>query len=123
MRRMVLVIDDDRDTNESISDLLSGEGYSCVSALDSQRALALLSQYQPDVILLDLFLGDVSGVEFLRRKGEARRHVADIPVVVITAVTPVPKLDNVVAVLRKPFEWAELLAVVTKLAPVEKPAA
>ena len=123
MRPVVLVIDDDRDVNESICDVLTGEGYSCFAVLEGERGLSLLPTVQPDVVLLDLTLPDVSGVEFLRRKSEAPRRLADIPVVAMTALTFVPDLDNVVAVLRKPFEFAELLAALARAAPVAKPAA
>ena len=123
MRRMVLIVADERDTNDAISELLSGDGYSCVGALEAERGLALLLQFRPDVVLLDLTFPNVNAMEFLRRKSESTRHIADIPVIVIAAVTPVPKLDNIVAVLQKPFDYEELLAIVAKLAPVEKPAA
>jgi chemosensory pili system protein ChpA (sensor histidine kinase/response regulator) len=118
----LLVVEDDRDTNDSITELLSEEEYSCLTALDGEEGLALLEQHRPDLVLLDLELPRITGFEFLLRKA-AMPSVAGIPVIVITTDPHPPRLDEAVATLLKPFQWEELLDTVRKFAPVKPPAA
>jgi CheY-like chemotaxis protein len=114
--RVLLVVEDDRDSNEATAEVLREEGYSCLSAFDGERGLELLLERAPDLVLLDLRLPGLSGEELLVRKAGVPA-VAAIPVVVITAVTPAPALDNVVAMLLKPFTTEDLIEVVRKHAP------
>src|SRR5581483_10573796 len=85
-RPVVLVVDDDMDTNDSLTDALAREGYSCIGAPDGNRALVLTQQHRPDLVLLDLGLPGMSGIEFLIEKSEMPA-VADIPVIVMTGMT------------------------------------
>ena len=55
-RPLVLVVDDDGDTNELLTDALASEGYSCIGAADGKRALALTQQQRPNLVVLDLGL-------------------------------------------------------------------
>lgn len=119
--RVVLVIEDDRDTNEAVVGVLTAEGYSCLAALNAEEGLRLLQKHKPSLVVLDLLLGGgMTGAEFLVRKAASLR-VAEIPVVVITALTDVPTLDNVVATLHKPFTVDEILDLVWKFAPLPTP--
>ncbi len=82
----VLVIDDDRDVRESLSELLREEGYETASASNGSEALQLLSRAEtcPAAILLDLMMPVMDGWEFLARKGRDAR-LSPIPVIVISA--------------------------------------
>src|SRR5688572_22882054 len=62
-RPMVLVVEDDSETAKVIHDLLVGEGYGVGIAPDGATALARLDADQVDVVLLDLMLPDVSGLD------------------------------------------------------------
>ena len=118
--RVVLVVEDDRDTNETITDLLTNEGYSCIAAFDGERGVALLEQQRPDLVVLDLLLPDISGVEVLSRQRRIS-GVAQVPVIVTTAMPSPPKFGvPVVAVLRKPFSLDDLLSLVRRFAPLDK---
>lgn len=116
VRRVVLIIEEDRDTNEAITDLLTNEGYSCIGASDERRGLELIQQHRPDLVLLNVDLPGVGAAHFLVTKA-ANPAVAQIPVVVMTASTRLPKLANTVATLWKPFQWEELIDIVRKYAP------
>jgi two-component system alkaline phosphatase synthesis response regulator PhoP len=110
MRRL-LIVEDDRDMNASIMDVLVGEGFSCVSTFDGQRGLEVLAHERPALVLLDLALPGMDGFEFLERKA-ATPSIAEIPVVVMTAQPHPPPIASAVAVIRKPFSLGALLAVV-----------
>ncbi len=118
--RVVLVIEDDADTNEMIVDLLAAEGYTCLAALDGEEGLRLMQKHEPALVVLDLQLPGMSGAELLVRK-MATGALAEIPVVVMTGLSTVPKLDNVVATLRKPFTIDEIVDLVWKFAPQPRP--
>ena len=61
-------------------------------------------------------------VELLARKATTP-SIAATPVIVITGITPVPKVENVVAILQKPFTSDELLSLVRTFAPMPEPEA
>jgi len=118
--RVILVIEDDLDTNEAIVGVLTAEAYSCLAAFDGEEGLRLLQRHEPAMVLLDLQLPGMSGSEFLVRKSVIPT-VAHIPVAVVTGLWKVAMPDNVVAVLRKPFTIDEILDVVWKFAPLPTP--
>lgn len=74
----VLVVDDDRDLCDLLSDFLVEEGYDVRRAYGGQDAIAAARNNPPDAVLLDLLLPDVSGVAVGRalRATEATRDVA-----------------------------------------------
>jgi CheY-like chemotaxis protein/anti-sigma regulatory factor (Ser/Thr protein kinase) len=82
----LLVVDDDPQVVDLVSQLLEGEAYDIQSAADGQEALETLSQQCPDIILLDLLMPRLDGfgvIEQLRQYPER----GDIPIVVLTAKT------------------------------------
>ena len=117
--RLILIVEDDRDTNAAIQDVLESESYSCIAAFDGDRGFQLLVEHEPDLVLLDLELPGLRGEEFLKFKEEVSA-VTQIPVVVITGLSHVPRLDNIVAVLHKPFTLEALLALAKRYAPIDQ---
>src|SRR3954468_1600196 len=84
-RSLVLVVDDDFDIREALSDVLASEGYSVLTAADGSEALETLrGGIRPAVMLLDLMMPRLSGVEVIDalQKDESLR---EIPVVVCSA--------------------------------------
>jgi CheY-like chemotaxis protein len=62
----VLIVDDSQDLQDALRDLLTSE-FDVVSALDGERGLHLVREQRPDVILLDMMMPEVDGLEFLSR--------------------------------------------------------
>jgi len=114
-RSVVLVVDDDFDIREALSDVLASEGYNVLTAADGSEALETLrGGIRPAVMLLDLMMPRVSGVEVIDalRKDEALR---EIPVVVCSANRGYGADDlGVLDVLRKPVSVDELLKAVAR---------
>jgi CheY-like chemotaxis protein len=119
---VVLVVDDDYDIREALSDVLASEGYSVVTAADGSEALdRLRGGIRPDVMLLDLMMPRVSGVEVIDalRKDESLRQ---IPVVVCSANRGYGPDDlGVHDVLRKPVSVEKLLEVVARAIRPRRP--
>jgi CheY-like chemotaxis protein len=80
----ILIIDDNPINLKLMSVLLMGEGYAVRSAVDSTKALQALAASLPDLILTDVQLPDIDGLELTRRI-KADPATASIPVVAITA--------------------------------------
>jgi CheY-like chemotaxis protein len=110
----ILVIDDDADIRETVSDLLTEHGYSVFEAPDSSSALGHLRSQGIDFILMDYALPiPAEGEAFMRAKA-ADPRTAPIPLVLMSGY-PVARMDGAFAVLRKPFGVDALLALVGKL--------
>jgi DNA-binding response OmpR family regulator len=75
-RQRVLIVDDERDTVATLMELLADEGYQVRGVYKARDALAAMKDFDPDVVLLDLALPDISGWEAARqirsRYGEKR---------------------------------------------------
>jgi two-component system, OmpR family, response regulator MprA len=113
----ILVVDDERAVRESLRRALELEGYEIDLAADGREALAHLDQVQPDMLILDVLMPSVDGLEVCRR---LRRAGNRLPVLMLTARDAV---ENRVAGLdagaddyvTKPFALEELLARVRAL--------
>ena len=80
----ILLIEDYADTREMISMLLRRRGYNVVEAEDGIEGLLKASWQNPDLILMDLALPEMDGVEATRRI-HANPKLADIPIIVLSA--------------------------------------
>ncbi|HEV2250095.1 MAG TPA: response regulator [Candidatus Limnocylindria bacterium] len=82
-QRRLLVVDDDRDLCDLLSDFLAEEGYEVTRAYAGQDAIDAARASAPDAVLLDLLLPDLSGVAVARAlRGSASTR--DVPIVVIS---------------------------------------
>ena len=110
--RSVLVIDDDRDFADSLATLLRLEGYAVATAYSASEALSLLAEFPASVALVDIRLGQGSGVELV---GALRALKPDLAAIMMTAYASV---DTAVRALQegaydylcKPFFTDDLLA-------------
>jgi DNA-binding NtrC family response regulator len=72
MNKKILVVDDDPDIVLMLSDKLESWGYIAVAAYDGEQALECLETEEPGLVLLDLEMPRLSGIQFLERLGEAK---------------------------------------------------
>jgi len=66
---LVLIVDDSEDLQETLQMVLADEGFEVAGALDGQRGLQLVRELHPDVVLLDMMMPEMDGLEFLSRVG------------------------------------------------------
>jgi two-component system, OmpR family, response regulator len=85
MPRTVLVVDDERDTNDILANLVQARGFEPIQVFSGQEALAAVAKHFPDVILLDLMLPDINGFEVCDRLKRSRETNL-IPIVMVTAL-------------------------------------
>jgi len=111
-KRRVLVVEDDPSIALGLRINLEGEGYDVLSAEDGERGLTLARKEQPDLIVLDVMLPKMNGLQVLRAvRGEGLM----MPIIVLSARTA--EMDKVTGLelgaedyVAKPFSLAELLA-------------
>ena len=108
----VLVVDDDPAILEICSDLLQTEGYTVSVATNGQQALEQIQMDPPHVILMDIMMPVLDGVEACRQV-KANPTTADIPVVLMSARTNLTRqsqdLASADALVAKPFDIDHLL--------------
>ncbi len=90
----VLAIDDDQEALDVLRHVLAREGYEVVGCESAERGLVLASSQPFDVVLSDVHLGGIGGIELCQRMVAAR---PDVPVIVVTAFG---NMDTAVAALR-----------------------
>ncbi len=109
-RSLVLVVDDDRNSNELISVILREDGYSTASLYTGKDVLNVAKNLKPDIITLDIFLPDTNGWDVMRQlKGDP--ETARIPVLIIS-VTDNNELGVALGAVNsftKPIKRIELL--------------
>lgn len=107
----VLLVDDEDTLRESLSYSLQKEGYTVTAVADGRSAIKEFHKQVPDVILLDLMLPEVDGMEFCWRI----RAFSKVPIVMLTAKDEdMDKIKGLEAgandYITKPFNTRELLA-------------
>lgn len=110
----VLVVDDDTSILDTVSSILSGEGYDVVSASTGQEALAAVARKQPLLILLDMRMPIMDGWAVARA---LREQGISVPIVVMTAAESAKRWADEVGAegyLAKPFGLDELLSTVER---------
>ena len=84
-KKQILVVDDEKDIVEFLTQLLEDNGYEVTSANDGLAAMNLVQEKKPDVILLDLQMPEETGTG-LYRKLQHKKDCKDIPVIVISGL-------------------------------------
>ncbi|MEC0257012.1 Sensory transduction protein regX3 [Paenibacillus sp. GM2FR] len=111
MQKRILLVEDDNDIHQLIESQLQQEDYSVVSARDGEEALAQFQSEKFDLILLDLMLPKINGMELLKQI----RGTSKVPVLIISAKGS--DLDKALGLgfgaddyISKPFSMIELTA-------------
>ena len=79
-----MVVDDNADIVTIVKTILEGKGYEVQCAFSGQEAFQMLGQNRPDLIILDIMMPEMDGLEVLKRlKGDA--DTSSIPVILLTA--------------------------------------
>src|SRR5689334_15835956 len=112
----ILVIDDEAAARNALAEILRGEGYTVETAGDAFKGIGRLEEVSPDVVLTDLNMPGMDGVELLRKVKETH---GDLPVIIMTAFggveTAVQAMrDGATDYLTKPLNTDELLIVLAR---------
>ena len=112
MNNKILIVEDEKDIRNLIIYSLEGKGYQTISTDDGEKAIKMLKENKPDLVILDWMLPSVSGLEICR---SIRRDIntKNIPIIMLTA--KITEEDKVLGLdsgaddyITKPFSTAEL---------------
>ena len=108
---LILISDDDPVVHESLSIYLDAEGYEHISAYDGEQALKMIEERQPDLMILDLMMPKMSGIDVCRTV----RLTKTLPIIMLTAKSE--EIDRILGLelgaddyIVKPFSPREVLA-------------
>ncbi|HVF91522.1 MAG TPA: response regulator [Blastocatellia bacterium] len=118
MAKKILIVDDDSDTRYVLSLILKSEGYEVITAADGECALAVTAELKPDLIITDISMPRVNGIE-LTRQIRLKRDLATMPILAITAYGAMTMRNAMAAgasaCARKPLVFAEFLPMIKNL--------
>jgi DNA-binding NtrC family response regulator len=119
-KRRVLIVDDDRDIVTIVSTILGGRGWDIKAAYNGREALEAVTLSKPDIILLDIMMPEMNGIEVLKR---IKKIDTDARIIMITAFGDVESyLDSMelgaYEYINKPFETDELLEMIDRVTAV-----
>lgn len=95
-KKKILIVEDERELNEAYQMILKKEGYDVRAAYDGDEALEATDKDEPDLILLDLRMPKVSGIEFLKKYNLAKKH-PKVKVVVFSNLDTQKEIDDAYA--------------------------
>jgi CheY-like chemotaxis protein len=118
----ILVVDDDASSLELIEAMLVPNGYEIITANDGSKAVAIIIEKKPDLILLDIMMPGLDGYSTLTKIKE-NKTISKIPVVMLTAMgfqlnKELALRFGAVGYITKPVDLAELLKTISRLLPV-----
>ena len=103
----ILIIDDEPNARNALSELLRDEGYEVSSAIDGLAAQARIAEFHPDLVLTDVHMPGLDGLSLLA----SMPNVADRPAMVLMSAYPRPAAVEV-PFIGKPIDIDHLLAIV-----------
>lgn len=88
----ILVVEDDQDLNKAYCIILKHEGHEIRTSFDGQQALGELEDFEPDLILLDLLMPIMGGLEFLQKWTDTKQK--DAKVLIFTNMENSPEISE-----------------------------
>ncbi|MFA6096782.1 MAG: response regulator [Candidatus Paceibacterota bacterium] len=91
--KKILVVEDEATLQKALNDVLVGEGFDVVSALDGEKGFQLAKEEKPDIILLDIILPKMDGFEVLTNL-KATEETKEIPVIILTNLSDLENIQK-----------------------------
>jgi CheY-like chemotaxis protein len=113
----ILVIDDNEDFRKLLAETITLWGYNAEEAVDGQQALSIIEQFSPDLVIVDLDMPNMNGLEFTKRVKEINPN---FPVIMVTAFAKFYTSEEINAshpdaFLQKPVHMDKLLEVIQRM--------
>jgi len=119
MKKQILIVEDNEKNMKLARDLLEAKGYAALAAVNGVDGVRLAKEHTPDLVLMDIQLPDINGIEAFEQL-RADPRTAAIPIVAFTAsVTPTDRTRVMQAgfdgFLSKPINIKEFLATIKRM--------
>lgn len=109
--KKIVIIEDNRELLQSLAMILKLQDYQVKTLFSTENAVSRIREFDPDLLLLDLWVEPISGDELARELTEDEQ-LKDLPILLISAADELGKLSREVGVadyLEKPFDFSQLL--------------
>lgn len=111
-QKCILVVDDEPDTADMLAEMMQLNGYRVLKSNDGARAMRLVAREKPDLVMLDIMMPDVSGLDVLRFMRRDPR-LEQIPVLVVSARSTPDEIQaglkaGATLYLTKPVSYSDL---------------
>lgn len=120
----VLIVEDQEDFLELLKLVLEGEGYYVAAAEDGEKAIELLKQFRPAVIVTDLMMPKVSGIDLIRYVRQ-RQELSKIPIIAASAAQTDSLNEAMQAganeMVKKPVDFDKLVKLLDRYIPAHAP--
>jgi len=118
-KKKILLIDDEEDFTEMAKNRLEKVGYEVYTAADGAEGLKKFAETKPDLVLLDIIMPGMDGLEVLHRIRSRYPEAKDVPVIMLTAKRDTESIFKsrdyrATDYIMKPFKLEELLVLVNK---------
>ena len=112
----ILIIDDEKDILNTLSSILEDEGFAVSKAMDGKEGLAIFEREKPDIVLLDVWMPELDGIQVLKR---IKKKNKDAIVIVISGHGTISTAVEAVKVgaydfLEKPLSIEKVLEVISR---------
>jgi len=116
-KQVILIVDDEEGLREGLSRLLEGEGYAIVAAETGEEALQILQQSHIDLVLTDMRMPGMSGIDLLKK---IRESYGELGVIILTGYGQIESYIEAmnfgaIEYVSKPFKVNELKFIVNKV--------
>lgn len=116
----ILLIDDEEDFLVTMAGILEGRGYDVIAVSNCKKALRTLHENAVDLVIVDIFMPDMDGLEFIRK---VIRDNPELPIVTVTGAAKQLYLEvaqrmGAVSGLLKPIDVDQLMGIVHKCTPL-----
>ena len=114
----ILIVEDDYRSCELFKDILEADGYQILSADSGQKALKILESERPDLILMDILLPDINGLEVVKLI-KTQAEISKIPIIAVTALAMEKDMRKCLAAgcndyITKPIDTIEFISKIEK---------
>jgi len=118
----ILIIDDEQPIREALGAIAAAAGHECCCAADGRQGLAQFALFQPDLVITDLLMPDIEGMETI---GEMRRLRPDLPIIAVSGGGRVGNMTFLKIAeslganrsIAKPFSAAAIMTAFAELLP------
>lgn len=116
-KQVILIVDDEEGLREGLSKLLEGEGYAVIAAETGEEALQILQQSHIDLVLTDMRMPGMDGIELLKK---IRERYGELGVIILTGYGQIESYIEAmnfgaIEYVSKPFKVNELKFIVNKV--------
>lgn len=118
MAKKILIVEDNDLNLKLFKDLLEAHGYETFEMRDGIEAVTVVKRYHPDLILMDIQLPEISGLD-VTKKIKADKDIKDIPIIAVTAFAMKDDEEKIMrsgcqAYISKPISIAQFLETIRK---------